>query len=220
MPVDAPSPGAQNGAPMAFRPRPRDPPSALWRRARVALAIVVPLVIAASIFQVSTTVHEACAVCYSSRSTDTSGFGTDPFAPWIEWNRTQEVRDSATCTEMFGGACPHRWERFSSRASMFFLMSMNGGTLAPQPLAAQYDREPRFRARVARSIQAGTLTAAEFRAACTIPANPTPADLADPGRLRLLKMGVILLEAAGESGSARAWETAQAAAAAAKGDGR
>jgi hypothetical protein len=195
---------------MARRKRPEEPPNPLLRKAKIALAIVVPLLIAASLLYSSSTVHEICAVCYSGRSTSVSGFAGTPFAPRWETGRRRDERPSAACGAFFDGACPHRWRKFSARASVFFLVSMDGGTLPPQPLASQYEINDRFRRMVDKRVESGTLAKEDFRAALTVPAAPEPADLADPARRRLVVLGAGLLQESGERNSGRTWDKALA----------
>lgn len=193
---------------MALRRRPERPQSPWVRRLKIFLVVFVPLFFVFAVVHVTRSTHDICAVCYSSRRTNVSGLGTDPFAPWKETDRREDVDASEACRDFFGGACPHRWERYSTRASFFVFMTMTGGTLSPQPLARQYQEQPRFRGLVQRKVAAGDWTADDFRAALGIPAEPSAADLADPARRRLVVRGVQLLEDGGERGSWREWERA------------
>ena len=190
--------------------RPVEPKRTAWWWLRPALLVLVPLLMAVGCIHTSRTTHEICAVCYSSLSVDVGGFGTDPYAPWWETGRNEDLRPSAACRDFFDGACPHRWEPFSVHATVFFFVSSAGGTRPQQPLASEYENNSRFRSLVEKRISSGALARADFRDACGIPASPTPADLADPGRRRLITLGVALLKDGGERNSWRPWERALA----------
>jgi hypothetical protein len=193
---------------MAFRRRPDRPPDPFWRRVKVPLLIFLPLFFAFAVVHVSRAHHDICGICYSSRSTTVEGLGTDPFHPWKETEHREDVRPSHACMDFFGGACPHRWQPFSTRASFFVFMTMTGGTLVPQPLASQYENAPRFYGVIGKKVESGELPREELRAAMMIPAEPTAEDLADPERRRLISLGVRLLQLAGERDSGTRWEKA------------
>lgn len=179
------------------------------------LWILAPLVMGTGMLFTTRRVLETCVVCNSIHVMDASGIGTDPFHPWWTAGRSEEVRPSAACRDFFDGNCPHRWANFSSQGGVLFFRVFTGGTLPRQPVAWRYEESDRFHAHVKRMLKEGTLSKEDLRAACSIPAVPAPADLADPEKRRLAALGIALLKESSEEEYARAWADALHPAAAA-----
>ena len=197
------------------RRRAADEPRTLWRRVRPAAWVLGLLVLASGLAFTTRRTLDTCGACISLHVVDVSGFGTDPFRPWFEAGRSEETRLSDTCRDIFDGRCEHRWTRFSSQGGVLFFRVFTGGTLARQPLAHQYEESERFHARVVRLLKEKRLSKEDLRAACGVPALPTPADMADPEKRRLVELGVSILDGHSDEGAADAWKEALRAAPAA-----
>jgi hypothetical protein len=177
-----------------------------WKRIRLPVFALGALFLLTGVLYIHRRTIDTCAICISILRKDASGFGTDPFRLWTTVTASEEIRVSDTCRDFFDGKCAHRFERFSSQGGLLFFKVFDGGTLERQPMARAYDEGDRFHARVLRLMEVKLLTKEEFREACTIPAVPTDADLADPRRRALIEKGAAILLSHGDEGIGDTWK--------------